>query len=164
MGVRVPPGVLGEHIVPRGYVDGMTAETRSLLLAAVALGVVACGARPPGYPSPVTLGISWGDLPPPGRCRAWVSGLPASAQPLSQGCDGIEYSAPPGSKIVYRPDDGTRRVVVCYLSPSEPRQIIGVDVFDMDSQRLLEVLQRYGEDPPEGGCMAALFTLPPGAL
>jgi hypothetical protein len=138
----------------------MIVEIRGLLVVIIALGAVACGGKSGAYPSPMTLGISWDDLPPPGRCRAWVGGLPAAAQPLPQDCDSIEYSTPPGSRILYRPDDGTRRVVVCYLSPSETGRIIGVDVFDMDSQRLLEVLQSYGEDPPQGGCMAALFTLP----
>lgn len=104
----------------------------------------------------MTLDIGWNDLPAPGLCRAWVSGLPTEAQPRPQGCRGIEYAAPLGSRILYRPDDGTRRVVVCYLSTSDPREIIGADLFDVDSGRLLEVLQHYGEEPSEGGCQGAL--------
>lgn len=125
----------------------------SLLAAAQ---VAACATWSGGYPSPVQLDIAWKDLPAPGLCRAWASGRATEAQPRSQGCRGIEYVAPLGSRILYRPDDGTRRVVVCYLSTSEPRRIIGVDVFDMDNGRLLDVLQRYGDDPPEGGCAGAL--------
>jgi hypothetical protein len=47
-------------------------------------------------------------------------------------------------------------MVVCYMHVSTVGEIIGVDVFDMDSGRLLEVIQRRGDPPPPSGCKSAL--------
>ncbi len=61
--------------------------------------------------------------------------------------------APLGSRVLYRPDDGSRKVFMCYLNTSEPREIIGIDVYDMDNRQIIDVLQRRG-DPPTRNCRA----------
>lgn len=71
---------------------------------------------------------------------------------LARGCDGIEFSAPLGAQILYRPDDGTRYVVVCFLSRAEPREIIGIDLYHVDTGRLLRVLQDLGDAPSGPSC------------
>ncbi len=95
------------------------------------------------------LDLSRSELPAPGLCR--IVGQPARS------CDRIELGAPYGSDILFRPTDGTRRIVVCRMSVSERGVIVGVDVFDIDTRRHLDVVQAYGEDPPIGGCLGALI-------
>ena len=53
-----------------------------------------------------------------------------------------------GTRLLYRPDDGTRRVVVCYMHTSHVGEIIGVDVFNMDNGRLIETIMKVGGTPP----------------
>lgn len=106
--------------------------------------------------SPIRLDIPRSALPAPGLCRVWVNGLPVSQQPLSRGCVGIENTAPLGSRVLYRPDDGTRRLVVCHISTSHHGEIEGMDLFNINNSRLIRVLQRYGEDPPSKACSGAL--------
>jgi hypothetical protein len=43
------------------------------------------------------------------------------------------------------------------MSPGERGVISGADVFDLDTGRNIEVLQRIGEPPPPGGCQHALL-------
>ncbi len=117
--------------------------------------VAACAGTSPGPAvSPVELDLRAGALPSPGLCRIVSQD---SAYPRSQACDQIEREAPVGSRVVYRPADGSRRIVVCYMSPAERGVIIGVDVFDLDTRRNIEVLQRLGDPPPPGGCQHALL-------
>jgi hypothetical protein len=123
------------------------------LIVTVAALVAACGA--PLLGRMAYLPWSWrDDIPPPGRCRI-------AQQPLvdreHRDCDDIEWAADPGESILYRPSAETHQVVVCYMDPIERGLIDGVEVFDMDSGRLLEVIQRHGEPPPEGGCQNALW-------
>jgi len=47
--------------------------------------------------------------------------------------------------------------VVCYVSLGDWGVIAGADVFDLDTGRNIEVLQRIGEPPPPGGCQHALL-------
>ena len=117
-----------------------------IYVAVLIAGVVACaGTAPPG--APLTLGARQRAVPPTGLCRVWDEG--ANRAFMAQTCDGIEYSAPLGSQILYRPDDGSRIVAVCFVSRSEPREIIGIDLFDVDSGRLVQVLQDLS-DPRRG--------------
>lgn len=108
----------------------------------------ACAGGPGPGASPVTLGERRAAVPPPGLCRWYEGGMPLA-------CDGIEYAAPLGSQILYRPDDRSRTVLVCFLSTAEPRRIIGMDLFNLDSGNLIEVVQRYGDEPPAPTCRAA---------
>jgi len=97
-------------------------------------------------------------VPPPGQCRIWREN---NRWEPTRECRDIEYEANPGEVVLYRPDDGSRRVVVCYMSVEERGRIDGVDVYDIDSGDLLEVIQRHGEPGPRGGCQNALWQPPP---
>jgi hypothetical protein len=122
-------------------------------LALLALGFGGCGGGT-GQPdvshlAPVRLDYPRSEIPAPGLCRIVGVGLPRS-------CDGIEVAAQPGATILYRPRDRTRRVVACYLHRSNVGQIEGIDLFDLDTGDLIEVIQRQGDPPPPGGCQGAL--------
>lgn len=69
-----------------------------------------------------------------------------------RGCEGIGWVAPLGSRIAYRPADGSRTVVICYMDPGERGIIIGIDVFNIDNQRLLDVLLRFDDEHIMGDC------------
>lgn len=123
-------------------------------LALAALAVAGCGSgggtqQDVSNLAPVRLDIPRGEIPSPGLCRIVGRGLARS-------CNDIEFAAQPGETIVYRPRDDTRRVVVCYMHRSNPNQIEGIDVFNMDTRDLIEVIQRRGDPPPPGGCQGAL--------
>ena len=106
----------------------------------------ACAGGPSGEPaSPVRLDIAKSALPGPGLCRVWVGTLAVSQQPLPRACDAIENTAPLDSRVLFRPDDRSRTVHVRYMSTSIPGEVIGIDVFNIDTGRLVRVLQRYGE-------------------
>lgn len=121
--------------------------------AILLLGATACGSSGQqggtANLAPVRLEYPRSELPSPGLCRIAERGLTRS-------CDGIEREARTGQTILYRPRDGTRRVVVCYLHRSNIGQIEGIDVFDIDTRDLIEVVQRRGDPPPRGGCQGAL--------
>jgi hypothetical protein len=99
--------------------------------------------------APVRLEYPRSEIPSPGLCRIAERGLTRS-------CNGIENEAQTGQTILFRPRDGTRRVVVCYLHRSNRGQIEGIDVFDIDTRDLVEVVQRRGDPAPPGGCQEAL--------
>ena len=116
-----------------------------VLATSLTLTTSACAGGPSGEPaSPVRLDIPKSALPGPGLCRVWVGGL-AVSQRLPRGCDGVENTAPIGSRVLFRPDDRSRTVHVRYMSPSTPGEVIGIDVFNIDTGRLVRVLQRYGD-------------------
>jgi len=118
-------------------------------LAAV-IGLGACGGTPEGGTvDPIELDVPSSEYPSPGLCKIVGVGLTRS-------CDGIERGAPGGARILYRPRDGTRRIVVCYLHVATVGEIIGVDVFDMDNRRLIETIQKRGDPAPPDGCKSAL--------
>ena len=96
--------------------------------------------------STVDLGVPRSEIPPPGRCRVMAAGF------LMRNCDGIENTAPLGVRILYRLDDGSRRVVVCYMSTSERNEIIGVDLFDFNTGRLIRALQKRDDPPIADSC------------
>jgi hypothetical protein len=112
-------------------------------MALAIVACVACSPPPEGEStSPVTLDVPARDVPPPGMCRVMSVGN------MNRSCDGIELAAPQGTRLLYRPDDGTRRVVVCYMHTSLVGEIIGVDVFNMDNQRLIETIMKVGDPAP----------------
>lgn len=43
-------------------------------------------------------------------------------------------------------------VVICYMDPGERGIIIGIDVFNIDNQRLLDVLLRFDDEHIVGDC------------
>jgi len=98
------------------------------------------------------LPVPFSAVPPPGLCRVHPSSSAA------RDCDDIEWDTEPRSIVLYRPDDDSRYVVVCYMSDSERGRIDGVEVFDIDTRRLVHVIQRYGE-PTVGTCQNALWAL-----
>lgn len=104
------------------------------------------GSNEPQYPSPTRLGISRSALPAPGLCRI----LGAAQQ--SRTCEGIAYVAPEGSQVLYRMKDPSHVVVVCYMHRSRRGFVFGIDVFNANNQRLLDVLLRADDPPIEGDC------------
>jgi len=128
---------------------------RMLLAGSTLGGLTACGARSSNdvpTVSPTQLEFSGREIPAPGLCRIGERGA------SQRTCDGIEFAAPPGSSVLYRPDDGSRRVVVCYLDLSDPGVIVGVDVFDIDTGRHIEVILSRKGPPWTGTCRAALIS------
>lgn len=121
----------------------------TMLLSAVAALVVACasGGSEEGVLG-IRLDIPRSAMPGTGLCRIWLSGVPTSQQPMVQGCDGIEYSAPLGSRILYRPADGSREVHVSYMSRATPGWVTGIDAFSIDTMRLTRVILPYVGEPP----------------
>jgi hypothetical protein len=110
----------------------------------VGLVVAACGAGGSGGSgAPIELSVPKGELPSPGLCRVWVSRQSDSQQPLARGCDGIEWTAPVGSRVLYRPDDGRREVHVKYMSRATHGLVTGIDAFSIDTLRLIRVIMPY---------------------
>jgi hypothetical protein len=133
-----------------------TSTTLRLITAGVALAAVsACGgqSREIQSVSPTMLVIPPAGLPGPGLCQVYdIRDIQSSP---SQRCDGIEERVEPGSAILYRPKDGSRNAVVCYVSPAQRGLIYGADLFDIDTRRHVQVLIPRGGNPPEGGCPGA---------
>jgi hypothetical protein len=93
----------------------------------VGLVVAACGAGGSGGSgAPIELSVPKGELPSPGL-----------------GCDGIEWTAPLGSRVLYRPDDGRREVHVKYMSRATHGLVTGIDAFSIDTLRLIRVIMPY---------------------
>ena len=112
----------------------------------VALAASACAARPSEFPSPVRLEVARSQLPGPGLCRILDGAFQA------RGCEGIGWVAPRGARVAYRPAGGSRTVVICYMDPGERGVIIGIDVFNIDNQRLLDVLLSFDDEHIMGDC------------
>ena len=103
--------------------------------------------------SPTMLVIPPAGLPGPGLCQVYdIRDIQSTP---SQRCDGIEERVEPGSAILYRPTDGSRNAVVCYVSPAQRGLIYGADLFDIDTRQHIQVLIPRGGNPPEGGCPGA---------
>lgn len=121
-------------------------------VAVVGVLLLACGRPPIGRNE--FLPVPLGSVPPPGRCRV------AGGGPLNRAardCDGIEWLTELGDIVLYRPEDESRHVVVCYMSLHDRGVIDAVEVFSLENRRIIEVIQRHGEPPPEGGCQNALW-------
>ena len=97
--------------------------------------------------TPIELNIPKSAIPSPGLCRIWVSGVESAQQQLARSCEDIEWTAPLGARILYRPDDGSREVIVRYMSRSTPGWVTGIDAFDIDTMRLVRVIQEYTREP-----------------
>ena len=93
----------------------------------------------PAVPSNVTLGIPPGHLPELGECRVWIPRLQPGLQPKpkSRSCDGIASVAPAGSWILYRPSRDRNVVHVRLVDEHRGGVVIRVQIFDIDSQRLV---------------------------
>jgi len=104
------------------------------------------GSNEAHYPSPTTLGIQRSSLPAPGLCRV------VGSSQESRSCEGIANVAREGSRVLYRMKDPSHVVVICYMHPSLRRFVYGIDVFNANNQRLLDVLLRADDEPIEGDC------------
>lgn len=129
---------------------------RSALAAIAACSALvqfnACaGSAPTRAVSPTRLDAR---LPTPGFCRILAED-PERFAP-QQSCDDIEFQAPPGSTILFRPAGGARVAIMCYMSPALRSTIYSIDLFDVDTGEHIEVLMPVGGRPPTGGCKSAL--------
>ena len=120
----------------------------AMVAAALLVAGWACssGSNEPQYPSPTRLGIPRSSLPTPGFCRV------IGAAQESRSCEGIANVAPLGSRVLYRMKDPSHVVVICYMHISRWRVVYGIDVFNANNQRLLDVLLRADDEPLEGDC------------
>jgi hypothetical protein len=116
------------------------------LAAGMAVAAACGGGSSDGGVTPIELGVPKDQIPSPGLCRVWVSGGRISQQPLARSCDDIEWAAPLGALVLYRPDDGSREVHVKYMSRNTPGFVTGIDAFDIDTLRLLRVIQAYTKE------------------
>ena len=119
-----------------------------LSVGLVVAGACAGGSSDGGV-TPIELSVPKSHIPSPGLCRVWVSGVETAEQPLARSCDGVEWTAPLGARILYRPDDGSREVIVRYMSRNTPGFVTGIDAFDIDTMRLLRVIQSYTKETPD---------------
>jgi hypothetical protein len=112
------------------------------LLVACGSGGSSGGASPSQeYGPPLDFPLERSVVPSPGFCRVYNPRRPeASEYGQARGCDGIEQSAQPGTVVLYRPRDGTRTFRVCWMSRGEPGVVDGIDLFDIDRLRLVDVV------------------------
>ena len=120
-------------------------HARHLVPCTMLIAAAACSSTtssPPRQPAPApaasrgpstaaSLKIPPGHLPPAGQCRVWVDGLPPGKQPASRSCDGIEYSAPPGSLVVYRPGKDKKVVHVRQMDERRVGIVVRTTVYDV---------------------------------
>jgi hypothetical protein len=93
------------------------------------------------------LGIPEGELPSPGQCRVWYPGRPSAQQPLPGGCAEAEHAAPPGSWILYRPEDDQRVVHNRVTDPVRRGVILRIDLYDAERGTYFGT-KETGEAPP----------------
>jgi hypothetical protein len=94
--------------------------------------------------SPVTLEYALSELPGPGLCR--VAGGP------DRSCRGIAYTAPRGSRVLYRVRGESNLLAVCYMHRVHRGTVYGVDVFDVYKRWLVEALLTARDEPVAGDC------------
>lgn len=117
---------------------------KSHVLVVVLWGVALVGLASPVRAQkslPLTIDISRGDLPSSGLCRVWRPGEDSSSQPRAKTCSGIEFDAPRGSYILYRPR-GKRVIHVCRMSSGLVGVVDGIDAYDLDRFEPLDVVLR----------------------
>lgn len=124
-------------------------RTLGLIVLAAGLATACAPGGSAGGVLGIQLDVPRSAIPGTGLCRIWLSGVSNSQQPIAQGCDGIEYSAPLGSRVLYRPGDGSREVHVSYMSRATPGWVTGIDAFSIDTMRLVRVILPYVGEPPE---------------
>ena len=78
------------------------------------------------------LGIPEAELPRPGGCRRWSPGQPPGQQPAPQDCAEAEAEAPPGSWVLYRPEDDVRVVHARVIHPEEAGVVVRISIFDAE--------------------------------
>ncbi len=76
------------------------------------------------------LGVPPGHLPPPGRCRIWVPGMPPGRQAKARSCHGIVATAQAGSWILYRPSADRTVVRVQEVHTVSAGVVVAVKFFD----------------------------------
>lgn len=97
-------------------------------------------AEPPPAPvSEVTLKIPPGHLPDLGECRVWRPLVPPGLQskPKSRSCTGINSVAAAGTWILYRPKSEPKVLHVRIVDERRAGVVVKIQVFDLDSKRLL---------------------------
>jgi len=126
---------------------GTTARLLSLTLATGLIAACAsCGSYGGGSPSreygpPLEFPLDRSFIPSPGLCRVYDPQRPEESEYTQpRGCEGIEQTAQVGTVVFYRPRDGTRTFRVCWMSRSEPGVVDGIDLFDIDRLRLIDVV------------------------
>jgi hypothetical protein len=75
------------------------------LLSGCAVGFAKHSYHEPYEPTSLAeLGIPRGHVPPPGRCRIWLPGVPAGRQGHVASCHRLEWRVPPGGWLLNRLD------------------------------------------------------------
>jgi hypothetical protein len=90
------------------------------------------------------LGVPLAQLPAPGQCRLWKMGRPLREQSPPGSCAQIEPSAPPESRILYRPPQDPRLVHVRIVDPDQAGLVTQVRVYDAERGTYLGTKQRAG--------------------
>ncbi len=114
-----------------------------MLLSLMTAGISGCGSKGGETAGPIRLDVPRSAIPAPGLCRVWLDRSLNRRQQLTRSCDGIENTAPLGSRVLYRPDDKSRTVEVRYMSRSHPGEVTGIDLFNIDSRNLVRIIQSY---------------------
>jgi hypothetical protein len=91
----------------------------------------------PGDDDPESLGISSGQLPPPGSCRVWFPNRSGGQQPAPESCEVALNDAPAGSWVLYRPANRPGEVKVYVIDSRRAGIVVRVLVYDADDGRFL---------------------------
>ena len=136
----------------------MRRKLLSITIGFVGLAALAVPARAQiGLPMPIR--VTKQDLPSPGLCRVWIPN--EFEQPSVRTCKGIEFTAPEGSFILYRPR-GKRVVHLCGMSSGFVGVVDRIDAYDYDTLDQVAVILPFqrrdqettvectweGEEPP----------------
>jgi hypothetical protein len=136
----------------------MRRDLLSITIGFVGLAALAVPARAQvGLPMPIS--ATQEDLPSTGLCRVWIPH--EFEQPQVRTCKGIEFTAPEGSFILYRPR-GKRVVHLCGMSSGIHGVVDRIDAFDIDTMEEVAVILPFqkrdeettvectweGEEPP----------------
>jgi hypothetical protein len=141
-------------------------STRAMLALAIPALQVGCGGGHANQPQPKPaavvfedrlvvsdtddkspLGIPLAQLPAPGQCRLWNVGRPLREQSPAGSCAQIEPSAPPESRILYRPPQDPRLVHVRIVDPDQTGLVTQVRVYDAERGTYLGTKQRARAAP-----------------
>jgi hypothetical protein len=119
----------------------MTKHIPSLILLFVVAGCASLDPNPPqgietsDVDRTVELDFPRDMFPGPGLCRVVPTEVEGGVG-MVRSCDGIEYSAPLGSIVLYRPRDA-REIHVRYMHITERGRVYRTDIFDMDTRMLI---------------------------
>jgi len=130
----------------------------SITIGFVGLAALAVPAQAQvGLPMPIR--ATQEDLPSTGLCRVWIPD--EFEQPRVRNCKGIEFTAPAGSFVLYRPR-GKRVVHLCGMSRSFVGVVDRIDAYNVDTLEQVAVILPFqrrdegttvectweGEEPP----------------